>query len=77
MSDQIVAGVITVFTAIVGVAIIAVLVGSNSQTASVINAAGRAFGGALGVAVSPVTSGGGVPMYQNTLTGGGVGYALA
>jgi PRD1 phage membrane DNA delivery len=76
MSDQIIAGVITVFTAVVGVAIIAVLVGSNSQTASVINAAGRAFGGALGVAVSPVT-GQGVPTYQNTLTGGGVGYALA
>jgi hypothetical protein len=39
----------------VGVAIIAVLVSRNAQTPQVIGAAGQAFAGALGVAVSPVT----------------------
>lgn len=47
--------VVTIATAIVGVAIIAVLVSQRSQTAGVISAAGNAFSNALGVAVSPVT----------------------
>lgn len=48
----------TIAVAIVGVAILAVLVSKNANTANVIKAAGSAFGGALGVAVSPVTNGG-------------------
>lgn len=55
MSDQIIGGVVTVMTAIIGVAIIAVLVGSNARTSQVITAAGNAFSSALGVAESPVT----------------------
>lgn len=47
--------VVTIATAIVGVAILAVLVGQKSQTASVIQAAGSAFGNSLAVAESPVT----------------------
>jgi hypothetical protein len=47
--------VVTILTAIVGVAILAVLVGQKSQTASVIQAAGSAFGNSLAVAESPVT----------------------
>lgn len=74
MRDDVVGGIVTITTAIIGVAIIAVLVGSNSQTASVLGAAGNAFSKALGTAVSPVT-GGTTGIYQNTLTGGGVGYA--
>lgn len=49
--------VVTIAVAIVGVAILAVLVSRNSQTPSVIQAAGSAFSGALGVAVSPITGG--------------------
>lgn len=49
-SDQIVA----VAVAIIGVAILAVIVGKNSNTANVIKASGEAFTGALKVAVSPV-----------------------
>lgn len=42
MSDQLIGGVVTVATAIIGVAIIAVLVGSNAKTSSVIQSAGQA-----------------------------------
>lgn len=47
--------VVTILVAIVGVAILAVLVGQKSQTSSVIQAAGSAFGNSLAVAESPVT----------------------
>ena len=42
-------------TAIVTVAIVAVIVSKNANTSSVIQAGGSAFGNALNVAVSPVT----------------------
>lgn len=48
--------VVTILTAIVGVAILAVLVGQKSKTSEVIQSAGSAFGNALAVAESPVTS---------------------
>lgn len=57
MSDQLIGGFVTVATAIIGVAIIAVLVGSNARTSQVIGAAGNAFSSALGVAEAPVTGG--------------------
>ncbi len=46
--------IVTVLTAIVGVAILAVLVSRNSQTPQVIAAAGDAFSGALRAATGPV-----------------------
>ena len=49
--DQIVA----ILTAIVGVAIIAVILSKNSNTANVISSAASAFSQAIGTAVSPVT----------------------
>ena len=59
--------IVTIATAIVGVAIIAVLVSRNANTAGVIGAAGSAFSQALGVAVSPVTgfTGGAAPFQSN------------
>ena len=45
----------TITTAIVAVALLAVLVSKKSNTAAVIQAAGSAFGNSLAVAVSPVT----------------------
>lgn len=45
--------------AIVGVAILALVVSKNSNTAGVITATGNAYSGALGVALSPVTGTGG------------------
>lgn len=55
MGDRIMTEIFAVATAIVGVAVIAVLVGQKSQTASVIGAAGTALAKDLQAAVSPVT----------------------
>jgi hypothetical protein len=48
----------TIAVAIVGVAMLAVLVSKRADTSSVIKSAGQAFSGALSVAVSPVTGSG-------------------
>lgn len=50
----------TIAVAIVGVATLAVLVSKRADTSNVIKSAGQAFSGALSVAVSPVTGGGGI-----------------
>jgi hypothetical protein len=47
--------VVTIATAIVGVAILAILVSQKSNTSGVVQAFGSAFSNALGVAESPVT----------------------
>jgi len=60
MGDQLIASVVTVATAIVGLAIIAVLVSKNAQTSTVIGAGGTAFAQAVGAAVAPVTGGSGL-----------------
>jgi hypothetical protein len=57
MGEQIISSVVTVMVAIVGLAIIATLVGKNAQTASVIGATGRSFSGALQAAEAPVLGG--------------------
>ena len=46
---------VTIATAIVGLAIVSVLVSKKAQTPQVIQASGSAFSNALGVAESPVT----------------------
>jgi hypothetical protein len=50
--------IVGIATAIVGVAILAVLVSKNAQTPQVVSSFGSAFSQALGAAVSPVTGGG-------------------
>jgi hypothetical protein len=50
----------TIATAIIGVAILAVIVSKNANTSAVIKSAGDAFKGSLGVAISPVTGGAGL-----------------
>lgn len=57
--------VATIATAIVGVAILAVLVSKNANTAGVIKSAGSAFSSALATAVSPVTGSGAGMAYNN------------
>jgi PRD1 phage membrane DNA delivery len=49
---------VTIGTAIVGLAIVSVLVSKKSQTPAVIQASGSAFSNALAVAESPVTGAG-------------------
>lgn len=55
MSDRLIDAVVTILTAIVGVAIIALLVSQKAQTSSVINAGGNAFATDLEAATAPVT----------------------
>jgi hypothetical protein len=55
MGERIITEIFAVATAIVGVAVIAVLVAQKAQTASVIGAAGTALAKDLSAAVSPVT----------------------
>lgn len=47
--------IVTIITAIVGVALVATLVSKNAQTSQVIGASTSGLGYLLGVAVSPVT----------------------
>lgn len=53
--DRLLDGVVSIAVAIVGVALLAVLVSKNAQTPQVISAAGSAFSGALAAATGPVT----------------------
>lgn len=68
MTDQLISSVVTIGTAIIGVAILAVLVSRQAQTPAVIQAATAGFAQDLSAAVSPVTGGGGF----GSFTGGGV-----
>jgi PRD1 phage membrane DNA delivery len=58
MSDQLITSIVTVITAIIGVAILAVLVSPKAQTSAVIGAASRGFAADLGAALAPVSGGG-------------------
>ena len=57
MSEKTITSVVAVAMAIIGVAIIAILVSNQSNTGSVLGAGGKSFGGALACALSPVTGG--------------------
>lgn len=54
MSDALLNSVVTVLLAIVGVAILAVILSKNSNTVNVLGAGSTAFSGALGTALSPI-----------------------
>lgn len=56
MSEQLISSVFTVLTAIIGVAIIAIILSKNSATSAVLQSGGGAFSTVLGTALSPVTS---------------------
>jgi PRD1 phage membrane DNA delivery len=57
MGDRLIESVTTVAVAIIGVALLAVLVGSNARTSQVIQAGASGFAQDLQVAISPVTGG--------------------
>jgi len=63
--NQIWSGVTAILMAIIGVAILSVLVSNNAKTTSVLQAGQAAFSGALGTALSPVTGSSGVSTYSN------------
>lgn len=57
MSEKTITSVVAIALAILGVAIVALLVSNNSNTGSVLGAGGKSFGGALACALSPITGG--------------------
>jgi len=59
MSEQLLTSVVTVITAIIGVAFIAVLVSKQANTSGVISSAAKGLSTDLTAALSPVTGGGG------------------
>lgn len=62
--------------AVIGVAILAVLMSPNAQTSSVIGSAGAALSGIVATAVSPVTgTGAGSGVYSGTGSAGFGGFA--
>lgn len=52
----------SVVVAVIGLAIVAVLVSNRANTANVIGASGKGLAGVIQAAVSPVTGGGGVTL---------------
>jgi hypothetical protein len=78
MGDHVISAGVTVATAIVGIAIIAVLVSKGAQTPQVIQAAAAGLGGDIQAAVSPLSLGGGISGgLSSSFTGGGVGSSIA
>lgn len=57
MGEKLIESLTTIAVAIIGIAIIAVLVSKQANTSGVIQAAGSAFGNDITAAVSPVTGG--------------------
>lgn len=53
MGDQLIASAVTVATAIIGLAIIAVLVSKQANTSAVITSGGNAFTSAISAATNP------------------------
>ena len=70
MGDQLIASVVTVLTAIVGLAIVATLVSKNANTSGVISAGGSAFSQALSAAEAPVTGSSGLNIAGTSSTAG-------
>jgi hypothetical protein len=58
MGEQVIEALVAIATAVIGIAIIAVLVGRQSQTSSVISSAGGALSSIIKSAVAPVSGGG-------------------
>lgn len=58
--------IVTIATAIVGIAILAVIVSNNANTANVISSATGGFAQDIQAAVSPVTGGGSLGAFGNT-----------
>lgn len=58
MDKELFTSVVSILTAVVGVAFLATIVSKNSNTAGVISAGSTGFSQILGTALSPVTGGG-------------------
>ena len=58
MNDNFATSIVTVLMAIIGVAIVALLISPKAQTGVVLTAGGDAFSKILGAALTPVTAAG-------------------
>lgn len=58
--NQLWSGVVAVLMAIIGVAILSVIVSKNANTTAVLQAGQQAFSGSLATALSPVTGSSGI-----------------
>lgn len=58
MNDHLITAVVSILTAVVGLAIIATLVSKNANTSNVLNSFFSGYGGLISAAEAPVTSGG-------------------
>ena len=58
MSNSVISSGVSVLLAVIGVAIIAVLVSKQANTSSVITQFGKSFSGGISCALSPVIGGG-------------------
>ena len=67
MGDQLITAIVSVLTAIIGVAIIATVLSNNSATTNVISAGASGFSQMLGTALSPVTGSSGISSLINGL----------
>lgn len=70
MSDHLINSVVSIAAAIIGLAIIAVLVSNRAQTANVIGSASAALANNISAAVAPVTGA------QASISTGGGGFGL-
>ncbi len=70
--NRLVDGAVSIAIAIVGVALLAVLVSKNAQTPAVFRSAGEAFSNSLRAATGPVTGNAGAGVF----TGDYAGYGL-
>lgn len=68
--------IVTIAVAIVGVAILAVLVSQKSNTAGVLAAAGSAFSNSLSAATGPVTGSTAAPVNNIGGSGSGSGFGM-
>ncbi len=71
MTESAITSIVTVITAIIGIAILAVLVSRNSNTAGVIQAGAGGLAQDISAATAPVTGGGGIGSFNFS---GGAGY---
>ena len=69
--EKIGGGILAIISAVVGLAIVAVLVSKNAQTPTVISSAGSALSNVIGAAVAPVT--GGASSVSNLFGSSGLG----
>jgi PRD1 phage membrane DNA delivery len=71
MTDRIFADIMAILTAIVGLAIIAVIVSKQADTSNVLTSGGNAFSNIIKAAVSPVSGSGGIGSLPSLSSGTG------